>query len=171
MTDPAFRRRENADSAEIGRGTGVEPVCYPGRYADEIVPFADHAENATSLAKIKRPRAVHEEAHFVIVMRVLCEEFPAQFLAVRVVGLYTHDIDAPVAAFFHDPRHIVFIGFQHGFLIGLIRQSEGRFPALESHANTLESLGDLSAVARIEQNGVRIRIGIDGEMGHLKPSS
>src|SRR5262249_12550819 len=68
---PSLRADEQTYGGESGLLSHVEPVRQPRGYSNEVAPLAQHRRDLAPRVKDEQAAPLHEEAHFVLRVRVL----------------------------------------------------------------------------------------------------
>src|SRR5690606_34466568 len=166
VADPAVRLLEEADRDEARLRTHVEPVGGAVRDRDQVVAAALDLVHLVPDVQGEQARAVHEEAHLVLLVVVLLEEGGARLFPVRVVRADADHVHGGEAAFGADPVDVRLVGGEH--LLGRGDGGDGRRgrPALEAQADLRQLARDLVAVVAGELGGGRVVLGEDAEAAH-----
>ena len=110
--------------------------------------------------------AVHEEAHLVLVMRVLGEEFRTHRIRVRGGRVHLHHIGRAGAGGAHQPIQIGAVGRQDGLGIIFRGKLHRRDPSLEPHAERAQFIGNAGGILGAQDRLARLALGIDRQATH-----
>jgi hypothetical protein len=140
-------------------------VARTGGYRDQVTGLAQHLQHLVTQVQIEDTGAFHKEAHLVIGMGVLFNEFLAQGGAVRVGGLYAHRVHRGEAMRGGQLCYFLFVRGQDGRCIGIGGQY-AQVPAFKLHAGVFQGLRNGGVVARAGGGLLWSRCVVGGECGH-----
>ena len=156
---------EEAQSAEAGLWSHVEPVAGACWHADPVVALADQLQHLLAQVQAEQAAALDEEAHLVFGVGVLSQELLAQGQPIGMVGAQADRIDRAIAAFGLDKGDFAGIGGQDRLAVRIRLQIGPGGPALEADSPGGQlPLNQLAVLA--DQPGGGGVVGVDGKQAH-----